>query len=93
MLLLHLMKSELETVLNESTETNLSPASVAGHGQGGYRSRIHRRHESVVRTPSAAPHLPLATLLGRLAVVAVLTDNVRACRGQQHQRDMALKPH
>ena len=37
--MLHLMKSELETVLNESTETNLSPASVAGPGQGGY-SRI-----------------------------------------------------
>ena len=58
--MLHLMKSELETVLNESTETNLSPASVAGPGQGGY-SRIHRIHEAVVRTQSAAAHLPLAT--------------------------------
>ena len=67
--MLHLMRSELETVLNESTETNLSPASVAGPGQGGYRI-----HEAVVRTQSAAAHLPLATSLGR-----VLTDNVRAC--------------
>ena len=57
--MLHLMKSELETVLNESTETNLSPASVAGPGQSGY-SRI-RIHEAVVRTQSAAAHLPLAT--------------------------------
>ena len=67
--MLHLMKSELETVLNESTETNLSPASVAGPGKGGYRI-----HEAVVRTQSAAAHLPLATSLGR-----VLTDNVREC--------------
>ena len=69
--MLHLMKSELETVLNESMETNLSPASVAGPGQGGYRI-----HEAVVRTHSAAAHLPLATSLRRLAV---LTDNVREC--------------